>query len=76
MTIQQTAILLGAGASAVIGQFGITMAYSYAPPRQIAVYDYSNIIFTGILGFVFFGQIPDALSLLGFAAIILAAITC
>ena len=76
MTIQQTAILLGAGASAAIGQFGITMAYSYAPPRQIAVYDYSNIIFTGILGFVFFGQIPDALSLLGFAAIILAAITC
>ena len=74
MTIQQTAILLGAGASAAIGQFGITMAYSYAPPKQIAVYDYSNIVFTGLLGFAFFGQIPDALSLLGFAAIISAAI--
>ncbi|MBO5647676.1 MAG: DMT family transporter [Kiritimatiellae bacterium] len=74
MTIQQIAILLGAGASAAIGQFGVTMAYSFAPPRQIAVYDYSNIIFTGILGFVFFSQIPDALSLIGFTAIISAAL--
>ena len=74
MTPAETAILLGAGASAAIGQFGITMAYSYAPPKQIAVYDYSNIVFTGILGFAFFGQIPDTLSFLGIATIVSAAI--
>lgn len=73
MSFRQTAILLGAGAGAAIGQFGVTAAYRFAPPRQIAVYDYTNIIFTAILGFAVFGQTPDAVSALGFAAIICAA---
>ncbi|MBO7720875.1 MAG: DMT family transporter [Kiritimatiellae bacterium] len=73
MTWPQTLILLGAGAGAAIGQFGVTTAYGYAAPRDVAVYDYTNILFTAALGFLFFGQIPDALSLAGFAAVIFAA---
>ena len=73
MTWSQVAILFGAGVGAAIGQFGITLAYGYAAPRDIAVYDYSNILFTAALGFVFFGQIPDAWSVLGFALILFAA---
>ena len=73
MTLSQVAILLGAGASAAIGQFGITAAYGYAEPREIAVYDYSNIIFTAALGFAFFGQIPDMWSVVGFVLIVVAA---
>jgi drug/metabolite transporter (DMT)-like permease len=74
MTLIQIIILLAAGASAAIGQFGITTAYKFAPARQIAVYDYTNIIFTTTLGFIFFNQTPDAISALGFIAIIIAAI--
>lgn len=73
MTWSQVAILFGAGAGAAIGQFGITLAYGYAAPRDIAVYDYSNILFTAALGFAFFGQVPDAWSVLGFALIVVAA---
>jgi len=73
MTFSQVAVLLGAGASAAIGQFGITAAYGYAEPREIAVYDYSNIIFTAVLGFAFFGQIPDVWSIIGFVLIVVAA---
>ncbi len=73
MTMAQVLILLMAGASAAIGQFGITMAYTYAPAKNIAVFDYSNIIFTAILGFAFFGQVPDIVSAIGFATIIFAA---
>ena len=73
MTGGQVLILFGAGAGAAIGQFGITAAYGFAAPREIAVFDYSNILFTAALGFVFFSQIPDVLSLLGFAVIIFAA---
>ena len=73
MTWRQVLVLCGAGAGAALGQFGITLAYGYAAPREIAVYDYSNILFTAALGFAFFGQVPDAWSLLGFAAIIFAA---
>lgn len=70
MTPLQFAALLGAGAGAAIGQFGITWAYRSAEPRQIAVYDYSGIIFAAALGFMVFGQVPDVLSFIGFVAII------
>ena len=73
MTGQQVLILLGAGASAALGQFGITLAYGYASPREIAVFDYSNILFTAAFGFLFFAQVPDAWSVLGFVAILVAA---
>jgi len=72
MTWRQVLILCGAGAGAAIGQFGITLAYGYAAPREIAVYDYSNILFTAAFGFLFFAQVPDVWSLLGFVAIFFA----
>ena len=73
MTFAQVLILLGAGIGAAIGQFGITLAYGYAAPREIAVFDYSNILFTAAFGYCFFAQVPDIWSILGFVAIILAA---
>ena len=74
MTFAQVAILLGAGVGAAIGQFGVTAAYRFAEPRAIAAYDYTNVIFTALFGFAFFGQVPDLLSVAGFAVILLAAI--
>ena len=74
MTGRQVLVLLGAGAGAAIGQFGITLAYGYAAPRDIAVFDYSGILFAAAFGFLFFVQVPDLLSAAGFFAIISAAI--
>lgn len=74
MTLAQVLILLGAGVGAAIGQFGITAAYGYAAPRDIAVFDYSNILFTAAFGFVFFAQVPDFWSVVGFVAILFAAL--
>ena len=74
MTWAQVLVLLGAGAGAALGQFGVTLAYRYAEPRSIAAYDYTNVIFTAIFGFAFFGQVPDVLSVAGFAVILLAAL--
>ena len=65
----QLGSLLLAGLAATGGQFGVTMAYCYAPAREISVYDYSQIIFSTIWGFLFFGQIPDAMSLAGYVII-------
>ena len=73
MTPLQTLILLAAGVSAAVGQFGVTAAYRFAEPREIAVFDYTNIVFTGLLGFMFFAQKPDMLSVAGFVVILLAA---
>ena len=73
MRAAQLLALAGAGAGAAIGQFGITWAYREAEPRQVAVFDYSGIIFSAALGFAAFGQIPDGRSFLGFAVIIAMA---
>ena len=70
MTGLQMLALLGAGGGAAIGQFGITWAYRFAEPRQIAVYDYSGIIFAAALGFIVLGQVPDLQSFCGFLVII------
>ena len=73
-TPKQALILIGAGLGAACGQFSITAAYKCAPAREISIYDYSQIIFTAILGFLFFGEIPDILSFLGYVLIIGASL--
>lgn len=74
MSGQQILILLTVGLMATVGQFGITFAYKFAPASEISVFDYTNIIFTGLWGFIFLKQVPDRYSLLGYAMIILAGI--
>lgn len=74
MTAMQTVYLLLAGLAASGGQFGITRAYFYAPSKEISVYDYSQIIFAALLGFVIFGQIPDIYSIAGYAVICSTAV--
>ena len=74
MTLQQTLILILAGFMAAGGQFSITAAYNQAPGRDISIYDYSQILFAAILGFVVLNQIPDVFSVVGYMIIILAAV--
>ena len=70
MSMWQGIVLLGAGVAAAGGQFAITAAYYHAPAREISVYDYSQIIFSAIIGFTLFHQIPDRYSVLGYVIII------
>ena len=51
------------------GQFSITAAYSYAPAREISVFDYTQIIFAALMGFIAFGDIPDKFSIIGYVII-------
>ncbi len=69
MSRMQLLYLLLAGLSAAGGQFSITAAYFHAPAKEISVYDYSQILFSAILGFAVFGQLPDILSWLGYVII-------
>ena len=65
----QIAALIGAGLAAAGGQFSVTNAYCFAPAREISVYDYTQVIFSALLGFFLFGQVPDLLSLVGYVLI-------
>lgn len=74
MEIIQVVYLLLAGLSASFGQFAITAAYSYAPAKEISVFDYSQIIFSAIFGYFIFGQVPVVTSFIGYGIIIAVAI--
>ena len=74
MTLFQLLVLIGAGVAAAGGQFAITAAYCYAPAREISIFDYTQIIFASLLGFVMFGQIPDVWSVVGYVIICSMAI--
>ena len=66
--------VLGAGLSAAFGQITITAAYTYAPAKEISVYDYTQLIFTTLIGFIIFGDVPDVYSFIGYAIIVGAAV--
>lgn len=69
MSTEQIICLLLAGLAAAGGQFSITAAYCFAPAKEISVYDYSQVIFSAVLGFFLFAQIPDGFSVLGYIII-------
>ncbi|MBO3445124.1 DMT family transporter [Clostridium sp. CCUG 7971] len=73
MTLAQLLYLILAGVFASLGQFGITLAYRYAPAKEISIFDYSNIIFSAILSIFLFNQIPDMLSIVGYLIVFSAA---
>ncbi len=74
MTWKQLLCLIVAGAAATLGQFGITTAYKYAPAKEISVFDYTQVIFAAIWGFLFFSEVPVAMSVIGYILIIGTAV--
>ena len=74
MSVKQILILILCGLSAAGGQVLITKAYSFAPAKEISVFDFSIVITTAILGYFFLNQTPDILSVVGYVIIIGVAI--
>ena len=57
-----------------MGQICITTAYSKAPAKEISVFDYANVIFTAMLGWIFLSQCPDKFSIIGYVIICMVAV--
>ncbi len=74
MTVYQWIYLLSAGVSAALAQFCITAAYTYAPAKEISVYDFSQIIFASLMSLIVFSQAPDVYSIIGYVIIISMAV--
>ena len=74
MNMMQFIYLLLAGIFASLGQFGITLAYKYAPAKEISIFDYTNIIFSAIISLCLFGILPDSLSIIGYIIIFIASL--
>lgn len=55
------------------GQISLTYAYRMATAGEISIYNYSGIVFSLVLGFLFLGEVPDWSSLIGCSLVIIAA---
>lgn len=65
----QIVYLLLCGLCAAGGQLCITKAYTYAPAKEISIYDYFQILAAAVLGFIIFKQTPNVLSIFGYVII-------
>jgi drug/metabolite transporter (DMT)-like permease len=64
-TPTQLFYLIGTGITAAFYQLLVTTAYKYAPASKVSLYDYLSIVFSSILGFIIWSEIPDALTVIG-----------
>lgn len=58
------------GVLAIMAQMCLTKGYSLAPAGQVGPFNYGNVVFAAIIGWVFWGETLDGLTLVG------AVITC
>ena len=66
----QFACLMAAGVMVSTGQLLMSAAYKRAPSSVLSVFEYSQVLFSALLGIIMFSQFPDAFSLLGYAVVI------
>jgi drug/metabolite transporter (DMT)-like permease len=58
------------GILAIMAQMCLTRGYSLAPAGQVGPFNYGNVVFSAIIGWVFWGETMDGLTLIG------AVLTC
>jgi drug/metabolite transporter (DMT)-like permease len=64
-TAPQMLLLVGAGITGGIAQIMLTESYRHAEMSVIAPFEYSSLIFSVLIGFVFFGDVPTVFMLVG-----------
>jgi drug/metabolite transporter (DMT)-like permease len=67
------AVLLLMGLFATVGQMTLTRAYVHAPAASVGPFLYVGPVFAGVLDWVIWGRLPDALFVAGAAVVILSA---
>ena len=73
-TFKELLLLLLIGGFGGFGQIALTYAYRLATAAEISIYNYSGIVFSIILGYVFLGEVLDVTSVIGCALVIIAAL--
>lgn len=66
--------LAATGVFATIGQLCLTRAYSLAAAARIGPFTYASVIFAGLIGWLFWNEQPDTMSLLGMGLVIVSCV--
>ena len=56
----------------VIAQFCVTKAYAITSPSLIAPFEYTALIWAGILGYLIWGDVPDKAAIIGASLIVIS----
>ena len=62
------------GLFAALGHLILIKAYVYASAARLAPFSYSQLIWVALIGFILFGDFPDAWSLIGMAILIASGV--
>lgn len=73
-TIGATLLVAAQGAMAMTGHMFLTYAYGQTSAARLAPFTYAQIVFASLIGFLFFGHVPDLATLAGMAIIILSGL--
>lgn len=65
LSARQGLLLLTIGACYALTQYFIILAYRYAGAAELSPFNYTVVIFSGLLGWLVFGNVPDAASIFG-----------
>lgn len=71
-TVPDVALILILGALATAGHFLFTAAYREAPASLLAPVNYVHLVWATLLGWAAFSHIPDGISLIGMALVVIA----
>ncbi len=67
-------ILVLTGIFGGIGQITVTESYRHAEAGTVAPFAYTSMIYSIVIGYSFFGEVPEAIVLLGAALVVLAGL--
>jgi drug/metabolite transporter (DMT)-like permease len=73
-SLLQVGLFLSLGVSAGLGHYCFTAAHRFAPSSVLAPINYLHLVWAGVLGWLVFGHVPEALSILGMAIVAAAGI--
>ena len=68
-SLLEAALFASLGVFGGVGHFMFTAAFRHAPASLIAPLNYFQLVWAGLLGWLVFGHLPDAQSLLGMAIV-------
>lgn len=74
ISLNQGLLVLASAACLLSFQFLLIKAYSFADPSSIGAFQYSSVIFAGLIGWIWFRQIPDLGVVLGTVLICLGGV--
>jgi len=73
-TLYFVGLMVLLGISALVSHLLMTKAYQHARPSTLAPFSYLQLLFAGLIGYVFFNQLPDWFGLIGMLIIVVGGL--